>query len=73
MVNTELLEDIISRSGKKKEYLAEKLRLSRQGFYLKCKGINDFTATEVYILCGELGIENLADKERIFFSRDVPV
>lgn len=71
MLNTALLDDFIVKSGKKREFLAEKCGLTRQGFYMKCKGINEFTLKEANILCHEIGVETLEDKERIFFAPDV--
>lgn len=68
MLNKELLADWICKSGKRKEHLAERLGLSRQGFYLKCIGKTEFTASEINILCDELSISKLTDKEHIFFA-----
>ncbi len=71
MVDTQLLEDVISRSGKKKGYLAERLGISIQSFRLKCKNDYSFTTDEVAELCDVLHITRLSDKERIFFKRKV--
>lgn len=68
MTDTLHLEKKIKESGKKKEYLAEKLSLTRQGFYNKCQGLNEFTAFEIKILCEELNILDLSEKEAIFFA-----
>lgn len=72
MVNVALLEEKIVLSGKKKEYLAEKCGLSRQGFWNKCQNKNYFTAHEIKILCKELGITKLTEKERIFLRIRFP-
>lgn len=69
MVDTEALELLISNSGKKKGYLAEKLGISRQYFRMKCNNSADFTTREVDILCFELDIRKLIDKEKIFFKK----
>ena len=68
MVNTQMLEDIIKDSGKKKSYLADKLGISIQSFRLKCDNKSDFKTNEVAVLCAELGITRLTDKEKIFFN-----
>lgn len=68
MVNTALLEDRITKSGKKKNYLAAKCNLSRQGFKNKCTGKSDFYAQEINILCQELDIKTADEKEEIFFA-----
>lgn len=69
MVDTELLEQKIIESGKKIGYLAEKLGISRQYFRMKCKNKADFTNRETYILCDELSITTLTEKEKIFFKK----
>ena len=71
MTNFELLNEKIKLSGKKKEYLAKRLGLSRQGFRNCCKGLAEFKANQVQILCDELGIDELAEKEAIFFASKV--
>ena len=71
MVDTKSLEDLIIASGKKKAYLAEKLGISRQYFRMKCNNNAEFTNRETDILCKELGIINISDKERIFFGNVV--
>lgn len=69
MVDTELLEQKIIESGKKIGYLAEKLGISRQYFRMKCKNKADFTNRETDILCDELSITTLTEKEKIFFKK----
>lgn len=68
MTNVQYLEELITKSGKKKEYLADKCGLTRQAFYLKCTGKSEFTAPEIKTLCAELGITKLSEKEAIFFA-----
>lgn len=68
MTNIQYLEERILMSGKKKEYLAEKCGLTRQGFYLKCQGKSEFSASEIKVLCQELNITKLTEKEAIFFA-----
>ena len=69
MVGTELVEQKIIESGKKIGYLAEKLGISRQYFRMKCKNKADFTNRETDILCDELSITTLTEKEKIFFKK----
>ena len=69
MVDTELLEQKIIESGKKIGYLAEKLGISRQYFRMNCKNNADFTNRETDILCDELSITTLTEKEKIFFKK----
>lgn len=71
MVDTQLLEAAISESGKKKTYLAFQLGISIQTLRLKIKNIYPFDTDEVAILCDEIGIKRLTDKERIFFAKNV--
>lgn len=68
MTNKELLEKAIKAKGVKKAFLAEKIGLSPAGF---CNCLNnraEFKASQINTLCEILGIENLAEKEAIFFA-----
>ena len=69
MVDTQNLESIIANSGKTKTYLARKLGRSIQNLNLKIKNESIFRSDEVEILCSELGITRLSDKENIFFKK----
>lgn len=69
MVDTLLLEGAIADSGKKKSYLAEKIGISVQNLRLKINNKLVFKTDEVAILCEELGITRLTDKEKIFFKK----
>lgn len=68
MTNVELLKEKIEASGKKRCYLAQKLGLSKQGFKNLCDGKSQFRTEQVKIMCLELGIIDLAEKEAIFFA-----
>lgn len=68
MTNTELLESRIADSGKKKGYLAAKCGLSRTGFNNCVKNRAEFKASHIKILCYELNITDLAEKEAIFYA-----
>ena len=67
--NTELLEDIIQKSGYKKQYLAEKIGLTPAGFYNCINNRAEFRAGQINALCELLGITDLTQKENIFFAR----
>ena len=71
VVNTDLLEDAIKRSGKRKQYLADKIGCTIQSFRMRCTNRYDFKSTDIDILCAELGITKLTEKERIFFAKNV--
>lgn len=68
MVNKVLLEKKIAESGKKKGFLAKKCGLSRQGFLNCINGVAFFNASQIQILCEELNITSLREKEAIFFA-----
>lgn len=71
MTNTELLEEWIARSGKKKSFLAMKVGLSPAGFRNCCTNKAEFTASQIQILCEELGITRLTDRQAVFFAAGV--
>lgn len=68
MTNTALLEKRIQDSGLKKGYLAKKVNLSLGGFYNCCNNKAEWKASQIDILCKELGITDLNDKQAIFFA-----
>ena len=69
MVDTQYLESVIKASGKTKTHLANKMGMSIQSFRLKTQNKFDFTTSQVDILCSELGITKLTEKEKIFFKK----
>lgn len=69
MVNKKLFEKKVAESGKKKGYLAKKCGLSRQGFSNCIKGVAFFNTSQIQILCVELNITSLREKEAIFFAK----
>lgn len=69
MTNTELLEQKISESGKKKTYLAEKVGLSLAGFRNCVTNKAEFKASQIDTLCVELNITSLREKEAVFFAK----
>ena len=68
MVNTELLKKKIEDSGLKKVYLARKCGLSLAGFSNCVNNRAEFKSSHVKILCDELKITSLKEKEDIFFA-----
>lgn len=71
MVNTLLLDEKIEQSGKSKTFLADKCGITLQSFRLKRNNESIFNSDEVNVLCNELNIKSLRDKERIFFAKNV--
>lgn len=69
MTNTELLEQKIYESGKKKGFLAQKCGLSRVGFRNCVINKAEFSASQITILCEELAITSFREKEAIFFAK----
>lgn len=71
MNNSKLLNKKIDESGKKKSYLAEKVGLSRAGFYncVNNKDNCEFRASQIDILCKELNITSLTERQAIFFAK----
>lgn len=67
MVNTVLLNELIDTSGLKREYIAQRVGISRQALYSKIQGESQFTVKEVAILSEVLGIKRLSDRDRVFF------
>ena len=70
MVNTAALEQIIEDSGIRKNFIAEKLGLSPQGFRLKETGKQEFKISEVRILKEVLHLTE-EDVNRIFLPENL--
>ena len=68
MTNSKLLEKKIKESGKKKCYLAKRCNLSRAGFRNCETNKAEFKTSHIEILCDELGITSLREKNTIFFA-----
>lgn len=71
LVNTVLLEKKINDSGKKRSFLAKQCNCSIQSLRLKVLGKYDFTSSQIEALCEELNITDLAEKECLFFAKNV--
>ena len=68
MTNTQLLNDLIKKSGLKKVYIAEKAGLSPVGLHHCITGKSEFKASQIGIICNLLGIKDLELKEAVFFA-----
>lgn len=68
MLNTNLLNEKIEKSGYKRSYIAEKLNLTTYGLSLKLNGYNEFKASEIYKI-SELLKLSLKDRDEIFFAK----
>lgn len=66
MGNPQYLDELIKMSGKKRAFLAEKLGISRQTFAKKCKDPSSFTNLQANILCDEINVTKLTDRQKIF-------
>jgi len=71
LVNAQYLDEYIKKSGKSVTFLCKKMKISRAHFYNKKNNIKPFNVDEVEILCKELSISKLTDKEKIFFAQNV--
>ena len=63
MTNTELLNELIERSGYKRSYIANQLGLSPYGLSKKIHNVTEFKASEINALCTILNIEDAGEKE----------
>lgn len=70
MTNTQLLEEAIKNSGRKKMYLAEKCGLTTPGFRNKLLNKHPFTTEEVKALCKELDIKSATRMKEIFLAEE---
>ena len=71
MTNTELLRDIIKRSGMKIGFIALKMGISRAALSGKINNRSAFNQYEIEKLCSLLSIRSLEVKEAVFFATDV--
>jgi len=68
MTDVALLKEKVQNSGLKASFIAEKLKISRAGWYRKLNGKSQFTAEQIQIMCNVLHITSLREKEDIFFA-----
>lgn len=71
MTNTEMLRKVITDSGLKYKYIAQKLDIEAYSLQKKIDNVTEFKASEILKLCEVLNIEDHDLKERIFFSPSV--
>lgn len=69
MVNTEKLNMKIKDLGKTKTHLAKKAGISLTTLRSKINNLYPFNSDEMEVLCSELGIKALTEKESIFFAK----
>ena len=68
MTDTEVLKEKINKKGYKLKSLASSLGLTYYGLKLKIENTSQFKSGEIKELCKLLGINNLKEKEAIFFK-----
>lgn len=72
MTNTAKLRKRIEESGLKYKFIAKSLGLTYLGLQKKINNDSEFKASEIAILCKILNINNLQEKEDIFFNKEEP-
>ncbi len=70
MTNTDLLKEILSDSGYKLAYVADKLGITYQGFLNKINNESEFKASEIQTLKELLNLTN-KERDKIFFTKKV--
>lgn len=68
MTNVVVLKEKVRNSGLRNTFIADKLGISRAGWYRKLNGESPFTAEQIQIMCELLHITSLREKEDIFFA-----
>ena len=68
MTNTDLLKEILSDSGYKLAYVADKLGITYQGFLNKINNESEFKASEIQTLKELLNLTN-KERDKIFFTK----
>lgn len=70
MTDSEALSKAIENSGLKLTFIANKLELSREGFYKKLNNQTEFKASEIVKLQDILNLSN-KERDKIFFTDKV--
>ena len=70
MTDSEALSKAIENSGLKLTFIANKLELSREGFYKKLNNQTEFKASEIVKLQDILNLSN-KERDKIFFTHKV--
>ena len=71
MVNTQLLDEKIQKSGLKKDFIYDTLGISRTAFWKKRNNVLPFKGAEIFTLCTLLHVKDDTEKMEIFFADDV--
>lgn len=71
MTNSKLLKQKIRESGLKMIFIAQYVGISRCALYNKINNLRPFTQYEIAKMCLVLKIDELHEKEAIFFAHDV--
>lgn len=67
MVNAQLLDEKIDKSGYKINYICEKMGITRSSYCMKKNNKRQFRASEIYVLSDLLKISE-EEKKSIFFA-----
>ena len=67
MVDLELLQSTVKKSGLRNLFIAEKLGLSPEGYYKKLRGTTEFKVSEVACLSEILRL-TAEERDSIFFA-----
>lgn len=67
MTNTKLLRNEIDKSGMSITFIARKIGITRECFYKKMNGENEFKASEIVTLSSILRL-SMEKREKIFFA-----
>lgn len=70
MVDTQSIDKLITDSGLKREFIADKMGITRQTLTNKINGNVDFYSKEILSLCEVLGISD-RDRNKLFFANNV--
>lgn len=70
MTNSKLLSDEISNSGMTVTFIAQKIGITREGFYKKLNNSTEFKASEIVALQSILRLSNNR-RDEIFFANKV--
>ena len=68
MTDTAMLVEKIKRSGLHKQFIAERMGISRASLWNKVSGKTAFNQYEIAAICDVLGIKDHAEMEAIFFA-----
>lgn len=71
MTDSKAVKKIISEKGLKLQYIAKMLGITRYALSLKINNENEFKTSEVTAMCELLEIDDLKEKERLFFAKEV--